>query len=143
MIRRPAAAPSGETLFCLMSPERFAIAVAVTTRRSVSLTEPLRPRRPLRPPGVLADLFLAGGGFNYEQHFFNPGRAYYGQMRRCGRPGTASPPCKSASVVSCSGCCDRTRSRRSRLQVMCFHTAAERKCSYMAWSLFTAGSLTG
>lgn len=62
MIRRPAAAPSEETLFCLMSPERFAIAVAVTTRRSVSLTEPLRPRRPLRPPGVLADLFLAGGG---------------------------------------------------------------------------------
>lgn len=62
MIRRPAAAPSEETLFCLMSPGRFAVAVAVTTRRSVSLTEPLRPRRPLRPPGVLADLLARGGG---------------------------------------------------------------------------------
>lgn len=50
-------------------------------------------------------------------------------------------PCKSESVVSCSGCCDKTRSRGSRLQVMCFHKAAwERKCTYMVWSLFIASS---
>lgn len=125
----PGGCSSEETLFCLTSPERV-----FSRRHGDRLTEALRG---------LADLLLAGGNFNYRPHFFSPGRAYYGQTRRCGRPGTASPPCKSASVVSCSGCCDRTRSPRSRLQVMCFHKAAERKCSYMVWSLFTAGSFTG
>lgn len=122
-IHSPRGCTSEETLFCLVRSEsEFSPVARATTAMYPS--QNLCAAAGLSAHRGLADLLLARGNFNYQQHFFNQGRAYYGQMRRCGRPGTASPPCKSASVVSCSGCCDRTRSRRSRLQVMCFHKAA-------------------
>ena len=51
---------------------------------------------------------LLRGNFNYRQHFFNQHTAYYGQMRRCGRPGTSiSSPVNLGALSHAQGAVTR------------------------------------
>lgn len=59
---------------------------------SVYLTKPFAPLSASPPTGFSRSSPSAQRNFNYQQHFFNHRKAYYGQMRRYGKPGTASPP---------------------------------------------------
>lgn len=48
------------------------------------------------------------GNFNYPQHFFNQRTAYYGQMRRCGRPGASiSSPVNLGALSHAQGAVTR------------------------------------
>lgn len=127
---------SGKTLFCLMSPNECSLVATATALLYTSQTL-LHPSLPLRLPG-LADLLLllretsiTGNTFSTTpKPIMVKWDSVAGQEQHL-------LPCKSESVLTVLW---QDKVEGSHLQVMCFHKAVERSCTYMVWSLFIASS---
>lgn len=119
-----------------MSPNQCSL-VAVTTALLYTSQNLLPPSRPPRQQG-LADLLLLLRETSITGNTFSTSPkpimvkwdSVAGQEQHL-------LPCKSESVLRVLW---QGKVEGSHLQVMCFHKAVERSCTYMVWSLFIARS---